>query len=162
MTSTLSPRATVSAHDAGLATSRTWRTTKSAIMTVLMGGALLVVMIPLGLVIFVVIQKGASALSWAFITEDIPVRAREVGPGMGPAIVGTLIITFVATLIAVPLGILGAVYLNEYGQTRPFPKPDRPMDMKDLKVIALVQNDKTKEIVQAVQIEVEGRVAGTP
>jgi phosphate transport system permease protein len=34
---------------------------------------------------------------------------------MGPAIVGTLIITGVATLIAVPLGILGAVYLNEYG-----------------------------------------------
>ena len=36
---------------------------------------------------------------------------------MGPAIVGTLIITFVATLIAVPIGILGAVYLNEYGGT---------------------------------------------
>jgi hypothetical protein len=46
-------------------------------------------------------------------------------------------------------------YLDEYGKTRPFPKSDRPMDMKDLKVIALVQNDKTKEIVQAVQIEVE-------
>jgi hypothetical protein len=53
-------------------------------------------------------------------------------------------------------------YLDEYGQTRPFPKPDRPMDMKELKVIALVQNDKTKEIVQAVQIEVEGKVAGGP
>ena len=55
-------------------------------------------------------------------------------------------------------------YLDEYAAKapRPFPKPDRPMDMKELKVIALVQNDKTKEIVQAVQIEVEGRVAGTP
>ena len=39
---------------------------------------------------------------------------------MGPAIVGTLIITFVATLIAVPLGILGAVYLNEYGHNSRF------------------------------------------
>ena len=61
---------------------------------------------------------------------------------------------------------LGAVrtgltkYLDEFAKIRPFPKSDRPMDMKDLKVIALVQNDKTKEIVQAVQIEVEGKPAG--
>lgn len=48
-------------------------------------------------------------------------------------------------------------YLDDYAtNTRPFPKPERPMDMKTVKVIALVQNDKTKEIVQAVQIEVEG------
>jgi len=61
---------------------------------------------------------------------------------------------------------LGAVrkdlttYLDDFAKTRPFPKPERPMDMKALKVIALVQNDKTKEIVQAVQIEVEGKVVG--
>lgn len=47
-------------------------------------------------------------------------------------------------------------YLNEYGEVRKFPNPNRPMEMKDLKVVALVQNDKTKEIVQAVQIEVGG------
>ncbi len=51
-------------------------------------------------------------------------------------------------------------YLDEYAKTRPFPKADRPMDMKALKVIALVQNDKTKEIVQAVQIEIDGKIAG--
>jgi phosphate transport system permease protein len=84
-------------------------------MTALMGLALVVVMIPLGFVFFIVVQKGASAMSWDFLTKDIPVRARQVGPGMGPAIVGTIIITGVATLIAVPLGVLGAVYLNEYG-----------------------------------------------
>ena len=39
---------------------------------------------------------------------------------MGPAIVGTLVITGAATLMAVPLGILGAVYLNEYGEPAPF------------------------------------------
>ena len=49
-------------------------------------------------------------------------------------------------------------YLDDYAANgRPFPKPNRPMDMKALRVIALVQNDKTKEIVQAVQIEVEGQ-----
>ena len=52
-------------------------------------------------------------------------------------------------------------YLDDYAKnTRPFPKSDRPMDLKALKVIALVQNDKTKEIVQAVQVEVEGKPAG--
>jgi hypothetical protein len=52
-------------------------------------------------------------------------------------------------------------YLNDYAaNTRPFPKPDRPMNLKGLRVIALVQNDKTKEIVQAVQIEVEGKGNG--
>ncbi|MBM3979775.1 MAG: hypothetical protein FJ304_05745 [Planctomycetes bacterium] len=45
-------------------------------------------------------------------------------------------------------------YLDDYAATRPFPKADRPMEMKDLKVIALVQNDKTKEIVQAAQFDV--------
>jgi hypothetical protein len=45
-------------------------------------------------------------------------------------------------------------YLDDFAANRPFPKADRPMEMKDLKVIALVQNDKTKEIVQAAQFDV--------
>ena len=38
---------------------------------------------------------------------------------MGPAVVGTLEITALATVLAVPLGVLGAIYLNEYGGNRP-------------------------------------------
>jgi phosphate transport system permease protein len=117
----------VSAESVGLAGSRTWRTTKSAIMSALMGLSLLLVLIPLVLVLVVVVQKGADAMSWSFLTKDIPVRARQIGPGMGPAIVGTLIITFVATLIAVPTGILGAIYLNEYGGTGLFARVVRFM-----------------------------------
>jgi phosphate transport system permease protein len=113
-------RARVSAQAAGLAAGRSWRTTKSAIMSVLMGTALALVLVPLVLVLGVVVQKGASSLSWSFFTEDIPVRARQIGPGMGPAIVGTLLITGVATLMAVPIGVLGAIYLNEYGGTSVF------------------------------------------
>jgi phosphate transport system permease protein len=45
---------------------------------------------------------------------------RRPGPGMKAAIIGTAVITVMATLIAVPLGILGAVYLNEYGRTSVF------------------------------------------
>ena len=52
-------------------------------------------------------------------------------------------------------------YLDDYAaNTRPFPNPNRPMDMAHLKVIALVQNDKTKEIVQAVQLELDGKATG--
>lgn len=52
-------------------------------------------------------------------------------------------------------------YLDDYAANiRPFPKPDRPMEMKNLKVIAVVQNDETKDILQAVQVDVENKPAG--
>jgi hypothetical protein len=53
-------------------------------------------------------------------------------------------------------------YLDDFvaeNPNRPFARPDRPMDMKAVRVIAMVQNDKTGEILQAVQIEVEGKGA---
>jgi hypothetical protein len=53
-------------------------------------------------------------------------------------------------------------YLDEYAaETRPFPKPQRPMDLTGLKVIVLVQDDKTKEIVQAAQFDVGAKPAAT-
>lgn len=72
--------------------------------------------IPLGFVMAYLIDKGGKVLTVNFLTEDIPISARTRGPGMGPAVVGTLMITGVATLLAVPLGVLAAVYLNEYGK----------------------------------------------
>lgn len=52
-------------------------------------------------------------------------------------------------------------YLADFAaNTRPFPQPGRPMEMKHLKVVALVQNDKTGEILQAAQLDVEGAAAG--
>ncbi|WP_300606416.1 phosphate ABC transporter permease PstA [Trebonia sp.] len=93
-----------------------WRRTKNQLMTVLMVLAFVVTLVPLGFVLVTVIAKGASIISWSFLTGSIPppVLPANVG-GMGPAIVGTLEITALATVIAVPLGILGAIYINEYG-----------------------------------------------
>jgi phosphate transport system permease protein len=51
-----------------------------------------------------------------FFTKEVPIKSDSFGPGMGPAIIGTLLITGFATLVAVPLGVLGAVYLHEYGK----------------------------------------------
>lgn len=50
-------------------------------------------------------------------------------------------------------------YLTSYAEERPFPQPGRPLEMKNLKVIALVQNDETREIVQAAEIDIDGHVA---
>jgi phosphate transport system permease protein len=81
--------------------------------------ALLVAIIPLGLVVYAVISKGGGIMSGEFLTEDISLSVRRGGGGMGPAIIGTLLITGGAALMAVPLGVLGAIYLNEYGKQRP-------------------------------------------
>jgi phosphate transport system permease protein len=93
-----------------------WRRTSNRIMTGLMVAAFVLAIVPLGFVLVTVIAKGASAISWSFLTSAVPanVAPANVG-GIGPAILGTLEITALATVIAVPLGILGAIYLNEYG-----------------------------------------------
>lgn len=72
--------------------------------------------IPLALVIGYVAAKGGQVLDVAFLTEEIPNSYTTIGPGMGPAIVGTLVITGAASALSIPLGVLGAVYLNEYGK----------------------------------------------
>jgi phosphate transport system permease protein len=89
--------------------------------------ALLLAVIPLALVVWEVIAKGVGVMSWQFLTEDIPNSYRRQGPGMGPAIVGTLIITGAAALLAIPLGVFGAIYLNEYGKQKPLARAIRTM-----------------------------------
>jgi phosphate transport system permease protein len=97
-----------------------WRRTKNRIMTTFMVTSFVVVLIPLAFVLITVIGKGASVISWSFLTSSIPPVVAPAGVGgIGPAIVGTIEITAVATVIAVPLGILGAIYLNEYGGRNP-------------------------------------------
>jgi phosphate transport system permease protein len=77
--------------------------------------SVLVAAVPLAFVLTYLVQKGASIVDWNFLTDDIPISSRLAGPGMGPAILGTLMTTGAATAMAVPLGVLAAVYLNEYG-----------------------------------------------
>jgi len=93
-----------------------WRRTKNRTATALMVLSFVLVIIPLGFVLFTVIAKGASAISWSFLTGSIPPNVAPADEGgIGPAVVGTIEITALATVMAVPLGVLGAVYLNEYG-----------------------------------------------
>jgi phosphate transport system permease protein len=94
---------------------RSARTVRNGLATTAMALCVVVVAIPLVLVLLKVIQKGASVISIDFLTKPIP-PSRRPGPGMGPAVVGTIVITTTAALMAIPLGVLGAVYLNEYGK----------------------------------------------
>ena len=100
-----------------------WRGARNIAMTVIMGLAVVAVMIPLIAVVWSVVSRGVDVMFHGFpdfFTAEIPKVSRRAGPGMGPAIVGTLLVTAGATVIAVPLGILGAVYLHEYGGTSTF------------------------------------------
>jgi phosphate transport system permease protein len=62
-----------------------------------------------------VAKQGASALSWSFITEN-PVGL--AGGGIANAIIGSTLIIIFATLIALPIGVLTALYLAEYAKPR--------------------------------------------
>src|SRR5215470_3742036 len=95
---------------------RGWRRTKNRIATVLMYVSFVLVIISLVFVLYTTVAKGISIISWQFLTAPIPpsVVPADIG-GIGPAVLGTFLITGLATLMAVPLGVLGAVYLNEYG-----------------------------------------------
>ncbi len=94
-----------------------WRRSKNQIATVGMWVAFVVMLVPLGFVLFTVLSKGASAISWQFLTNGtIPPNVLPVTfGGMGAAVYGTLVITGFAALMAIPLGVLGGVYINEYG-----------------------------------------------
>jgi phosphate transport system permease protein len=97
-----------------------WRRTKNRIATVLMVVSFVVVIIPLGFVLYTVIARGAPVIGWSFLTSSIPPNVAPLGTGgMGPAVLGTIEITALATVMAVPLGVLGAIYLNEYGGRGP-------------------------------------------
>jgi len=89
--------------------------------------SLAVAVVPLGLVTYYVIAKGVHVMSWEFLTERIPRQAQTAGGGIGPAIIGTVVVTSVAALIAIPLGVLGAIYLNEYGRQSPLARTIRTM-----------------------------------
>jgi phosphate transport system permease protein len=95
------------------------RRTDRAMRGVLLAGTL-VALVPLVLVVFYLLQKGLGALSWDFFTTDP--TGSFLGPpgGVKSAIVGTILIVALATLIAVPVGIGVALYLFEYGKRSAF------------------------------------------
>ena len=93
------------------------RKVKNVLATLLISLAFVIAVVPLVFLVVYVVQQGSKVISWDFLTTDIPYVERFPGGGMGPAVVGTLLITGAASVMAIPLGILGGIYLNEYGGT---------------------------------------------
>lgn len=58
--------------------------------------------------------KGLPAMNWTFFTESTPAPGSE-GGGMANAIVGSLLIVGLTTLVSTPIGILAGIYLAEFG-----------------------------------------------
>ena len=129
--------------DVRISTIKGARFRRNQIATIGMIAAFVLATIPLLFVVGNVVVRGFPVVTTKFLVSDIPNDAaatelssdcetlRKYDPtaecddqaavekpqaGMGPAVVGTLITTALAALFAIPLGILAAIYLNEYGK----------------------------------------------
>ena len=78
-----------------------------------------IAVLPLVLVLGYVLLKGGSFLSVSLLTELPPPPGLEEG-GIGNAIVGTIIVTLIASVIAIPVGIGGGIYLAEFSRSGSF------------------------------------------
>ena len=76
--------------------------------------ASLLAIVPLLSVFAYVLQQGLPALNLSFFTH-LPAPVGETGGGMGNAVLGTLILVALASVIGIPIGIAGGIYLSEYG-----------------------------------------------
>lgn len=94
-----------------------WRRFLSSAIVVLCGAAVLIALVPLALILFYVVSKGASSLSLAFFTQ-MPKPVGEVGGGMANAIVGSLMVVGLGSVFAIPIGVMSGVYVSEYAGTR--------------------------------------------
>ncbi|MEW6009386.1 MAG: phosphate ABC transporter permease PstA [Candidatus Omnitrophota bacterium] len=74
----------------------------------------LLVVLPVGLIVLIIIQKGFPAMNWQFIS-DIPRLGMRAG-GIFPAIIGTIYLVLGAIVFALPIGLLAAIYLSEYSK----------------------------------------------
>jgi phosphate transport system permease protein len=81
---------------------------------VLLGLLALVVVVPILLVVGTIFARGIGAISWEFLTA-MPREGMKAG-GILPAIVGTLLLTLGTALVAIPVGVGGAIYLSEYAR----------------------------------------------
>jgi len=97
-----------------------WRKSLNVVMLSLTGLCALLTVSALFFILGYLVWNGGKDLSWSFFTH-LPAPVGEAGGGMANAIVGTLKLLLLAALFGVPIGLLGGVYLAEFGgRTVPF------------------------------------------
>ena len=95
----------------------TVRRVVSAVFVGACGAAVLLALLPLAMVLFFVVSQGLQSLTLDLFTQ-MPKPVGETGGGMRNAFIGTLILTGLGSLAAVPIGVLSGVYMSEYRGTR--------------------------------------------
>lgn len=107
-----------SEHNLGdISIERRWsngRTIMNLGLTVLTGGIALIACLPLASLLFMLVKRGASAISLSSFTQLPPAPMQE-GGGFGNAIVGTLAMVCIGAMLSIPVGILSAIYLSILG-----------------------------------------------
>lgn len=94
-----------------------WRRVSSNVIVALCGSAVVLALIPLALILFYVVTQGITSLNLAFFTQ-MPRPVGEAGGGMGNAIIGSLMVTGLGALFAIPIGVISGIYAAEYSGTR--------------------------------------------
>ncbi|HXR48668.1 MAG TPA: phosphate ABC transporter permease PstA [Candidatus Limnocylindrales bacterium] len=94
-----------------------WRQFKDILMQVITFACAILVVTPLILIFYHIVKEGFSSINLAFFTQ-LPKPLGEKGGGMANAIVGTFVLLAEAAVVGVPIGVLGGVFLSEYGGTR--------------------------------------------
>lgn len=79
--------------------------------------SIFLILYPLAIIVFNIISNGISGINWEFLTQDVSRHGAE--GGIYPALIGTVFIIIGTTIIALPLGIASAIYLNEYAKAGP-------------------------------------------
>jgi phosphate transport system permease protein len=87
------------------------------VMTGVLGLCLVLTCLPLFLILGYITYRGAGALSWDFFVR-LPKPQGETGGGLGNALAGSGILVGLATLLALPVGLLAAIFLSEYRTSR--------------------------------------------
>jgi phosphate transport system permease protein len=76
-----------------------------------------VAIVVLGILVWSVFSRGVHSLSWAFFTKG-PALFGQTGGGVAPALVGSFLLVAIATVMALPIGVLTAIYVSEFAPPR--------------------------------------------
>ncbi|MFN7840122.1 MAG: phosphate ABC transporter permease PstA [Pirellula sp.] len=90
------------------------RTLMNLGLTIVTGGIALVACLPLASLLYMLVRRGASAISLNSFTQLPPAPMQE-GGGFGNAIVGTLTMVLIGAILSIPVGVLSAIYLSILG-----------------------------------------------
>ncbi|MFI5196237.1 MAG: phosphate ABC transporter permease PstA [Chitinophagales bacterium] len=93
---------------------RIGKSTGFQVLTVVLASS---IVIPLIAILIYIIKAGITKINWHFLT-NLPKPVGEVGGGIANALVGSIIIIAVASIIAIPFGILCGIYLSENSKSR--------------------------------------------